>query len=130
VNELVSSLKGTLDRLRFRSTPSPNDAPTRPSQPNVPGDAGQLANCTAAQDDWRHSPVLVATPRPPAPIPPMPTLDAVLSALDSVIEWSIETSSRLGYFAAPYKRITIAASAAVTKIPDGSQRQDTLGRTS
>jgi hypothetical protein len=28
------------------------------------------------------------------------------SALDSVIEWSIAASSRLGYFAALYKRIT------------------------
>ena len=60
----------------------------------------------------------------------MSRLDAVVSALDSVIEWSIAASSRLGYFAALYKRITIAVSAAVKKIPDGSQRQDTLGRTS
>jgi Family of unknown function (DUF5995) len=50
---------------------------------------------------------------PPAPMPPMPTLDAVVSALDSVIEWSIAASSRLGYFAALYKRITIAVRTAV-----------------
>ena len=31
-----------------------------------------------------------------------------MAALDSVIGWSIETSSPLGYFAAVYKRITIA----------------------
>jgi nucleoid-associated protein YgaU len=31
----------------------------------------------------------------------------VVSALDSVVEWSIAASSRLGYFAALYKRITI-----------------------
>jgi len=43
----------------------------------------------------------------------MSTLDAVVSALDSVIEWSIAASSRLGYFAALYKRITIAVRAAV-----------------
>ena len=43
----------------------------------------------------------------------MSTLDAVVSALDSVIEWSIAASSRLGYFAAVYKRITIAVGAAV-----------------
>jgi len=54
-----------------------------------------------------------ATPPPPAAIPPMSTLDAVVSALDSVIEWSIAASSRLGYFAALYKRITIAVRTAV-----------------
>ena len=98
MNELVSSLKGNSRPFAFPLNAVADDAPTRPSQPNVPGNSGQLANCTAAQDDWRHSLVLVATPRPPAPIPPMSTLDAVLSALDSVIEWSIETSSRLGVF--------------------------------
>ena len=54
-----------------------------------------------------------ATPPPPAPIPPVSTLDAVVSALDSVIEWSIAASSRLGYFAALYKRITIAVGTAI-----------------
>ena len=54
-----------------------------------------------------------ATPPPPPPIPPISTLDAVVSALDSVIEWSITASSRLGYFAALYKRITIAVRTAV-----------------
>src|ERR1700752_5430589 len=53
-----------------------------------------------------------ATP-PLAPIPPTPTLDGVVSALDSVVDWSIATSSRLGYFAALYKRITIAVGVAV-----------------
>jgi hypothetical protein len=43
----------------------------------------------------------------------MSTLDAVVSALDAVIEWSIAASSRLGYFAALYKRITIAVGTAV-----------------
>jgi hypothetical protein len=37
----------------------------------------------------------------------------VVAALDSVIEWSIAASSRLGYFAALYKRITIAIGTAV-----------------
>lgn len=52
-------------------------------------------------------------PPPPAPIPPISTLDAVVSALDSIIEWSIAASSRLGYFAALYKRITKAVDTAV-----------------
>jgi hypothetical protein len=56
------------------------------------------------KDDGRHTLVMVATPPPPAPFPPMSTLDAVVAALDSVIEWSIATSSRLGYFAALYDR--------------------------
>ena len=55
-----------------------------------------------------------ATPPPPAPIPPVSTFDAVVSALDSVIEWSIDASCRLGYFAALYKRITIAVRTAVS----------------
>ena len=58
---------------------------------------------------------MAATPPPPAPIPPPSTIDAVVSALDSVIEWSIAASSRLGYFAALYKRITIAVGTAVNK---------------
>ena len=57
---------------------------------------------------------MVATPTPPAPFPPMSRLDAVISALDSVIDWAIAASSRLGYFAALYKRITIAVAIAVT----------------
>jgi hypothetical protein len=56
---------------------------------------------------------MVAKPPPPAPIPPTSRLDAVVSQLDVVIEWSIAASSRLGYFAALYKRITIAVGAAV-----------------
>ena len=56
---------------------------------------------------------MVATPLPPAPFPPMSRLDAVVSALDSVIDWAIAASSRLGYFAALYKRITIAVATAV-----------------
>lgn len=55
---------------------------------------------------------MVTTP-PPAPFPPMPSLDAVVSALDSVIEWSVAASSRLGYFAALYKRQTIAVGVAI-----------------
>src|SRR5215207_8121360 len=45
------------------------------------------------------------------PLPPKPTaetIEEVVNALDSVIAWSITTSSPVGYFAAVYKRITIA----------------------
>ena len=46
-------------------------------------------------------------------IPPATTLDEVIKAITSVIDWSIDAKSRLGYFAALYKRITIAVKAAV-----------------
>ena len=52
-------------------------------------------------------------PASPAPIPSLSRVDAGGSALDTVIGWSITTSSRLGYFAAMYKRITIAVGVAV-----------------
>ena len=55
-------------------------------------------------------------PGQPVPLPPVPaatTLDEVVEAIDSVIRWSISASSRLGYFAAVYKRITIAVRKAV-----------------
>lgn len=54
-------------------------------------------------------------PHPPlAPLPSAATLDDVVDNIDAVIGWTIETSSRLGYFAALYKRITIAVRTAVT----------------
>lgn len=46
------------------------------------------------------------TPLPP--IAPVTTIDQVIAAIQSVIGWSIANASRLGYFAALYKRITIA----------------------
>lgn len=47
----------------------------------------------------------------PSPLPPIPavtTIDQVIAAIHGVIDWSIANPSRLGYFAALYKRITIA----------------------
>ena len=55
----------------------------------------------------------VAPAPPPAPISPATTLDDVVEAIGSVIDWSIGAASRLGYFAAVYKRITIAVQTAV-----------------
>ena len=53
--------------------------------------------------------VYVPKQRPPLPpIQTVETIEEMVDALDSVIGWSIETSSPLGYFAAVYKRITIA----------------------
>jgi hypothetical protein len=56
-------------------------------------------------------------PNPPllAPIPAATTLDEVVDAIGSIIDWSISVSNRLGYFAALYKRITIAVRTAVAQ---------------
>ena len=49
----------------------------------------------------------------PAPIPQLSTIDQVVDACSSIIDWSIGATSRLGYFAAMYKRITIAVGIAI-----------------
>jgi Family of unknown function (DUF5995) len=54
-------------------------------------------------------------PAPPAP-PPITaptTIDGVVEALGEIVDWSIGAASRLGYFAALYKRVTIAVGVAV-----------------
>lgn len=53
------------------------------------------------------------TAPPPAPVPDVGTISEVVEVLDSIITWSISASSRLGYFAALYKRITIAVGVAL-----------------
>ncbi len=57
---------------------------------------------------------MTATP-PLAPIPTVSTIDDVVAAPGSIIDWSLGASSRLGYFAALYKRITIAVGVAITQ---------------
>lgn len=52
-------------------------------------------------------------PSPPPPIPTCVNLEEVVAALEWIIDWSIKASSRLGYFAALYKRITIAVDTAI-----------------
>ena len=49
----------------------------------------------------------------PAPIPTLDSIDDVVDALETVVAWSICSSSRLGYFAALYKRVTIAVRTAL-----------------
>jgi Family of unknown function (DUF5995) len=63
-----------------------------------------------------------------SPLPPVPTattIDGVVEAIGSIIDWSIATSSRLGYFAALYKRITIAVGVAIDedKFEDGPRME-------
>ena len=45
---------------------------------------------------------------PLPPIPAVATIDEVVAAIDGIIDWSITNTSHLGYFAALYKRITVA----------------------
>jgi hypothetical protein len=52
-------------------------------------------------------------PQKPQLIPPAKTIDAVIDSIDSIIDWSITAKSRLGYFAALYKRITAAVRVAL-----------------
>ena len=49
----------------------------------------------------------------PQLIPPAKTIDGVIDSIDSIIDWSITAKSRLGYFAALYKRITAAVRVAL-----------------
>ncbi|MBV8517087.1 MAG: hypothetical protein JO197_06735 [Acidobacteria bacterium] len=48
----------------------------------------------------------MTTPLPP--IAAVTTIDEVIASIQSIIDWSIANASRLGYFAALYKRITLA----------------------
>ena len=52
---------------------------------------------------------------PPAPVPSVTTIDDVVAALDDIISWAANTPSRLGYFAALYKRITLAVGVAIDR---------------
>ena len=45
---------------------------------------------------------------PLPPIPPAASIDQVIDVIQGIVDWSIANESRLGYFAALYKRITIA----------------------
>ncbi len=67
--------------------------------------------------------VFVPKTPPPPPISATTTIPQVVDALGTVIDWSIEASSRLGYFAAMYKRVTIAVGVAVSegKFEDGAR---------
>ena len=62
-------------------------------------------------------------PEKPPIVPTASTIVEVVEAIGLVIDWSIKTSSRLGYFAALYKRISIAVGVAVAdgKFEDGAR---------
>ncbi|HYO77621.1 MAG TPA: DUF5995 family protein, partial [Thermoanaerobaculia bacterium] len=55
-----------------------------------------------------------ANPRLPLITPPA-HIDDVLSSIATIIDWSIANESRLGYFAALYRRITLAIKTGIEK---------------
>jgi hypothetical protein len=68
---------------------------------------------------------MATDPPPLAPIRDVTTIKDVIEALQSIIDWSIRVESRLGYFAALYKRITIAVGTAIEQgvFEDGPRMQ-------
>src|ERR1043165_7755979 len=62
------------------------------------------------------------------PLPPIvgiTNIDQVVDAVQSIVDWSKQNQSRLGYFAALYKRITIAIRAAIA---DGVRDRESAGK--
>ncbi|HEX7830597.1 MAG TPA: DUF5995 family protein [Thermoanaerobaculia bacterium] len=60
------------------------------------------------------------------PLPPITninTIDDVINAIESIINWSIANESRLGYFGALYKRITIAIKQNLPKFQDPARME-------
>ena len=55
------------------------------------------------------------TTNPLPPITGITTIDNVVDAIEGIVQWSIANASRLGYFAALYKRITIAIRTAIAE---------------
>ena len=71
------------------------------------------------------------TPRPPlqmARLEEPRTLDEAVRGIDQVVDWAIRSESHIGYFAALYKRITLAIQDAISDgVFDDGDRIDQLG---
>jgi hypothetical protein len=71
------------------------------------------------------------TPRPPlqmARLEEPRTLDDAVRGIDQVVDWAIGAESHIGYFAALYKRITLAIQDAISDgVFDDGERIDQLG---
>jgi len=71
------------------------------------------------------------TPRPPlqmARLEEPKTLDDSVRGIDQVVDWAIKAESHIGYFAALYKRITLAIQDAITEgVFDDGDRIGQLG---
>lgn len=57
------------------------------------------------------------------PITGIHTIDDVLAAIERIIDWSLANTSRLGYFAALYKRITAAIKLTLPKFQDPARME-------
>jgi hypothetical protein len=59
------------------------------------------------------------------PITGITNIDRVVDAIEGIVEWSMANASRLGYFAALYKKITIAIRTAIAehKFEDGPRME-------
>lgn len=66
---------------------------------------------------------MTTTPLPP--ITNITNIDQVVDAIEGIVQWSTANASRLGYFAALYKRITIAIRTAIAeqKFEDGPRME-------
>ena len=54
------------------------------------------------------------------------TVDGVIAQLDSIIEWSLNDNSRIGYFATLYKKMTVAVKQGILNnaFQDGKRMED------
>lgn len=73
----------------------------------------------------RHT---IGVPKEPKPLETLShaeSIEEVLDSIDKIIGWSIANSSRVGYFAALYKRITLAVQKAIAdkKFEDGARME-------
>lgn len=61
----------------------------------------------------------------PLKISPWNTIDDILSEMDGVVQWTIERGSRSGYFAALYRKVTLAVKKAIAAsyFDDGSRME-------
>ena len=75
-----------------------------------------MTNMTATTKSSDDTPL---QSQPPVPRKPLPRLaevnnvDEVLRNVEQIIDWAIKAESQLGYFAAVYKRVTLAIRAAI-----------------
>ena len=60
---------------------------------------------------------------------PAETIDQVIQQLDDIIDWSLELNSRLGYFAALYRKVTLKVKGGISDgFFDDGQRMERLIR--
>jgi hypothetical protein len=73
----------------------------------------------------RHNTAVPTKPKPLERLPPAESIEEVLDSIAKIITWSIANPSRVGYFAALYKRITLAVQKAIAdnEFQDGTRME-------